>query len=303
MIGVKPKLAVVHGTSCSNFSYIVGYRTAKELAEKYDIVYWRGVVDKGLDALKEIEGVDIGIYVGAVKTNRDLEKLLLLRRKARRLVAYGTCAVYGGLYGLAALHQLNQGSGGSGENKLGLLKVIKPVSSVVEVDILVPGCPPSDELVEKMLKALMEGDSSKKLIAGDRSLCSVCPRKPGSSDTIEMPGLKRLHEAIPDEGKCFLLQGIPCLGPVTAAGCNLECIRKNTPCAGCMGPARGVEDMGLRYISAIASILLVSKEKQLMPPGLSKEMDKLPELTSILYKYTLPTSKLFKLNLKRRGIE
>ena len=33
-------------------------------------------------------------------------------------------------------------------------------------------------------------------------------------------------------------KGLPCLGPITVAGCDARCPSYNTPCIGCRGPIR-----------------------------------------------------------------
>ena len=36
---------------------------------------------------------------------------------------------------------------------------------------------------------------------------------------------------------CILIeQGVPCLGPITTAGCDARCIKFDIPCIGCRGP-------------------------------------------------------------------
>jgi sulfhydrogenase subunit delta len=35
--------------------------------------------------------------------------------------------------------------------------------------------------------------------------------------------------------ECLVKQGIPCLGPLTVAGCDAECTRQSAPCIGCRG--------------------------------------------------------------------
>ena len=72
------------------------------------------------------------------------------------------------------------------------------------------------------------------------------------------------------------------------------------PCIGCTGPAPGVDDVGLKYLSAIASILLVDKEKELLEKGLAKHLDKIVDPLGMFYRYILPSSYLTKLSIKRR---
>ncbi len=244
------------------------------------------------------DSFDIGFAVGAVRYEHHVEKLKWLRERSRILVAYGTCSVYGGLQGLTALIQ--QGGG------KGMLPTVKTVPDIVEPDILVVGCPPTgrqlDALAEALREALDKGLRSKVFIGMENSLCRDCPRKPRDPLRLEMPGFKRDHEFI-DDGRCFLEQGVLCLGPVTSSGCGHLCILHGRPCTGCNGPARGVTDQGLNYISSIGSILLKDRERIAGLDYFAAEMDKLVDPMGYLYRYTLPKSLLTRLALRRRGVE
>ncbi|MFN3268577.1 MAG: 2Fe-2S iron-sulfur cluster-binding protein [Zestosphaera sp.] len=57
-------------------------------------------------------------------------------------------------------------------------------------------------------------DLSKKLRVEGIPVCSECPLR---------------------EDSCLVLKGIPCLGPLTVAGCEAECLRRGSPCIGCRG--------------------------------------------------------------------
>jgi F420-non-reducing hydrogenase small subunit len=70
-----------------------------------------------------------------------------------------------------------------------------------------------------------------------------------------MPYIKRTYEVVSDPDKCFIEQGLICMGPATRSGCGTMCINANMPCTGCMGPTPEVEDQGARMMSAIATFL------------------------------------------------
>jgi F420-non-reducing hydrogenase small subunit len=135
------------------------------------------------------------------------------------------------------------------------------------------------------------------IIAGSKALCETCPRRPKDSSKLQIPVIRSIHETKIEEGKCFLEQGILCLGPVTREGCEHSCINMNMPCTGCFGPLPGFEDVGLRYIAGVLALVAIEKEKELMELGLAKILDKLVDRLGLLYRYTLPQSRLYKFKL------
>ena len=71
-----------------------------------DIVYWPAVVDykrKDLEA-HENGSIDVGFYEGQVRTQDDLDNLILMREKCKTLIAFGACATTGGIPGLGNLY-------------------------------------------------------------------------------------------------------------------------------------------------------------------------------------------------------
>ncbi|MEM4757438.1 MAG: 2Fe-2S iron-sulfur cluster-binding protein [Desulfurococcaceae archaeon] len=70
--------------------------------------------------------------------------------------------------------------------------------------------------------------------------CWECYRK-GScllvslSKELRVEGIPVCSECFLYGDRCLIKQGIPCLGPITIAGCDAECTRQNAPCIGCRG--------------------------------------------------------------------
>ena len=65
----------------------------------------------------------------------------------------------------------------------------------------------------------------------------------------------RLHEVLPEPGRCLLDQGIVCMGPATRSGCGALCPSVGVPCRGCYGPPPNSLDQGTKMISALASVV------------------------------------------------
>jgi len=80
----------------------------------------------------------------------------LLRRKAERIVAYGACAHLGGLCGLANLApsaRLRTLPGSDG-------RFVQPLVAVIDVDYVLPGCPPPAGMIDRMMEGLFLSDEA-----------------------------------------------------------------------------------------------------------------------------------------------
>ena len=139
---------------------------------------------------EQILETDIAVVDGAVRTREDEEKLIEVRRKSRFLVAWGTCAAFGGLPALAnafELEELIEETYGqtidpfsyylkgkipdAGRHDFGieehLLRKVRKLSDVVKVDFYLPGCPPMTHLLENLLQEL-KGEQSVRRQSADR---------------------------------------------------------------------------------------------------------------------------------------
>lgn len=319
----KPKVVIVHGAICGGCDVELANSTKAltALLESYELSFWSVAVDGRLSDLKSLGRIDVAIFMGGMRTEEDIELARWLRERSNVVVAFGSCAAYGGIPGLAALMHPEEvlsavkstvttvrvGGREVGLPELPKLGTYRALPDVVAVDVVVPGCPPPQRLVEEFIDALPrlleEGRPAKPIvIAGSRAQCDNCPRKPREPSKLLIRDLRRLHEVRIDEGKCFLEQGLLCLGPVTRDGCDHCCIKVNMPCAGCLGPLSGIEDVGLRYIAGVLALVAADRERELLEPGLARILDKLADRLGTLYRYTLPLSRLYKLKLVREGV-
>lgn len=98
----------------------------------------------------------------------------------------------------------------------------------------------SDDELDKMRKVNFE-----LLLATHNIECWSCYRK-GScllallSRELEVEGIPVCSECSLHGELCLVKQGIPCLGPITVAGCDAECTRQKAPCIGCRGFIKNV---------------------------------------------------------------
>jgi NAD-reducing hydrogenase small subunit len=113
------------------------------------------------------EGVDVALVEGAVATREHLELLHQVRRRTRRVVSFGDCAVTGNVTALrnafgSALPILDRVyADGAAALALGrsglcppLLDRVVPLHEVVRVDDFLPGCPPSAARIRAAIEDL-----------------------------------------------------------------------------------------------------------------------------------------------------
>jgi len=312
------RLAVIPGAVCGGCDVALaslGEKLAK-LLEYYEVVYWPTVVDRKLSEFLKVDRIDVLIHMGGISTEEEARLAREASSRAAVKVSFGTCSVYGDIPGLNSLYKpaevyrtiASQVDVKLEGDTLGLPQPIEysAYTDIVEPDILAPGCPPGSKVLDQLFEVLVRYAETGKLEArplllGDpESLCSKCPRNPKTTKIV-MPGIRRLYEVRLDEGRCFLEQGVLCMGPATRAICDHSCIRANYPCTGCGGPVEWGSDSGLSMISAVASVLMVDAEKSSMEGGLARELDKVKDLVGTFYRYTLRKSLAYRLGTLRRG--
>jgi F420-non-reducing hydrogenase small subunit len=139
------------------------------------------------------------------------------------------------------------------------------VDEVIKVDIGLPGCPTTPELIAEAITALLEG---KPFELPERSVCDDCPVK---REKKAVATLKRPLEPVqftPGEPlenvRCFMEQGYLCVGPVTRAGCGgaekiPRCVKAYMTCRGCFGPIRKDARPMVEMMGALSSIGLDPK--------------------------------------------
>jgi len=288
--GGKPRVAFYWNASCGGCEEAVidlgdGFASILERAE---VVLWPVALDfkrKDVEALPD-GGIDVAFVNGAVRLTEQDEWAQLLRRKARVLVAFGACAHMGGVVGLGNMSEGSElleaayrrpptvsnpeavlpgqpvRAAGHDLSLPVLLSRTLPLAEAVAVDYTLPGCPPSPAVVNAAVDRLLSGDLPPRgaVLAPNTSLCDACPRKDTRPDRLEVRALKRLATSPIDE-RCFLAQGLVCLGPGTRQGCQPGCVEAGMPCRGCFGPLDGVRDAGAAMLSAFASLLQGGEEE------------------------------------------
>jgi F420-non-reducing hydrogenase small subunit len=279
----KLKLALYWAASCGGCEIAVvelGTRLLK-VAEAADIVFWPAAMDfkyKDVEAMPD-GFIDVCLFNGAIRTSENEHLAKLLRAKSKVLVAFGSCAHEGCIPGLANLKPRSSilerifKETPSTENPEGILpqtryrvaegelvipefqERVRTLAQVVQVDYIVPGCPPAVDQVWAVLEAVIQGrlPAPQGVVGADaKTVCDQCKRV---KEGRKVKHFFRPHEIVADPEICFLEQGIICAGPATRAGCGTPCINGDMPCRGCYGPPDGVIDQGAKLLSALASVV------------------------------------------------
>ena len=308
----KPKVAFYWCASCGGCEETV-VDLAEDIVkviESVDIVFWPVAMDFKKDDVEKLadNSLTATFINGAIRTSEQQEMCYLLRRKSKLIISFGSCACFGGIPSLANQFERDeilkyvyeeapsvennsktrpQIKSQDNEYQLQLPEfhnIVRALDEVIEVDYYLPGCPPTPNLVKETIETLLGTKLPPKgfNFAPDIALCQDCPRKDSKPKDLSIIEFKRPSQVIMDPEKCFLSQGIICLGPATRKGCEALCINGNMPCTGCFGPTSKARDYGAKALSAMASILDAKDEKEI-EKGLSQVLDPL----GTFYKYGL----------------
>ena len=315
----KPKIGFYWCASCGGCEEAVVdlAEDVLKVVAAVDIVFWPCAMDfKRSDLEAMADGEMAACFVnGAIRTSEQREMVELCRRKAQALVAFGSCAHTGGIPGLANLCTLESifetvyGDGqfstvnpektrpqaatqvpGGGVTLATMDHSVKTLDQVVPVDYYLPGCPPPVKLIAAAVTALLEGNLPPRgaVLAPDMALCKECPRIDSKPQDPFLREFKRPHQVLIDPEKCFLAQGILCMGPATRDGCDHACIGGNMPCTGCLGPVSRTRDYGAAILSAVSSLVDSNDEHEV-----AAILEKIPDPAGTFNRYSLPSSMLY----------
>jgi F420-non-reducing hydrogenase small subunit len=311
----KPKVAFYWCSSCGGCEESIvdlGADILKVVAA-VDIVYWPVALDfkkKDLEAMPD-GSIAVTFINGGIRMSEQEEMARLLRRKSGLIVAHGACSHLGGIPGLAnfwnksTIFKKVYHTTVSTENPAGtepaqkstvdgheltlpeFWDTVHPLDDIIDVDYYLPGCAPHRDLIINAVTAILEGKLPPKgaVLAPNKSCCDDCERNDTKPEKLTIKEIKRPHEVLLDPKTCFLAQGVICMGPATRGGCGERCVHGNMPCRGCMGPSDQVRDQGAKFLSAFASLLDASDEKEV-----ERLVDSIVDPAGTFYRFSLPSS-------------
>jgi NAD-reducing hydrogenase small subunit len=150
-----------------------------DLAGKMDLVY-----SPVVDVKTFPENVDVTLVEGAVCNEEHLHQIKLIRERSKILVAFGDCAVAGNVTAMrnvlgraepvlqrAYIENVTLNPQLPVEPGIvpALLDYVRPIHEVVAVDLHLPGCPPSADIIHFALSEILAGrtpDLTGRLIYG-----------------------------------------------------------------------------------------------------------------------------------------
>ncbi len=281
----KPKVAICWLGGCGGCDEaVVDLNEALlQVTSAVDVIFWPVTMDfkyHHLEALKDGE-IMLSIINGHIRNSEQEEVARLLRGKSQLVLAFGSCACFGGTPGLANFRTKEdifnwvyrdaptvvnpKGNYPQPKSQVNGKELTLPefyeqvfaLKQIIDVDYYLPGCPPPPDLIANAVNAVLEGKLPPKgaTLAPQKALCDTCKRNVTKPSKIEINDIKRIHEVEASPDTCFLVHGILCMGIATRGGCGESCININMPCRGCFGPVEGVGDSGAKFISALAALL------------------------------------------------
>lgn len=183
---------------------------------------------------------DIALVEGSITRSDEIDRLKAIRAQAKILVAFGTCACFGGVNSLKNRMPQDDVVREVYDGKQVETMPSTRIADIVQVDFCIPGCPVSKEEVERIVVSLV---NRSMVILPKYPVCVECKQ--------------RLNTCLFDLGEI-------CLGPITRAGCDAVCPTGKTACLGCRGPA---ED--LNYPSFVQLV----KDKELSTADMREKLE------------------------------
>lgn len=158
---------------------------------------------------------DISLVEGSITTPHDAERIHKIRRTSKVLITIGACATAGGIQALKNFKNVKDFISIVYANPAYIETLSKStaISDHVPVDFELRGCPINKYQLVEVLSAYLNG---RRPNISPVSVCMECKNR-GTT--------------------CVMIsKGIPCLGPVTHAGCGAICPTYNRGCFACYGP-------------------------------------------------------------------
>jgi len=159
---------------------------------------------------------DVSLVEGSVTTPEEAERIKEIRAASGTLITIGACATAGGIQALRNVADVDEFVTAvyASPEYISTLRTSTPISDHVEVDFELHGCPINKRQLLEVVSALLQ---RRRPNVPAHSVCVECKSR----------GLPCVMVA----------RGVPCLGPVTQAGCGAICPAYRRGCYGCFGPA------------------------------------------------------------------
>lgn len=208
----KPRLAVWKFASCDGcqLTMLDCEDALLAIADKIEIANFREASSAVVDG-----PYDLSLVEGSVTTPEDIARIKEVRAESRVLVTIGACATAGGIQALRNFADVDEFRRVvyAQPQYIEALATSTPIADHVPVDFELRGCPISKA---QLLEAVSAFLTNRKPNLPNESVCIECKRRGNVCVAVA--------------------RGIPCLGPVTQAGCGAICPAFHRGCYGCFGP-------------------------------------------------------------------
>jgi NAD-reducing hydrogenase small subunit len=165
----KPRIATAWLGGCAgcHMSFVDLDERLIELAPLIELVY-----SPIMDVKEFPEDVDAALVEGAICNEQNLHEIKLIRQRTKYLVAFGDCAVTGNVPAMrnplrraevvlkrAYIEIADVTPRRPSEPGIvpALFDRVRPLHEVVPVDVFLPGCPPSADIIHFVLSELVAG--------------------------------------------------------------------------------------------------------------------------------------------------
>ncbi|MET0728057.1 MAG: oxidoreductase [Acidimicrobiales bacterium] len=210
--GSKPRLAVWKFASCDGcqLTLLDCEDELLDVAGAVEIGYFLEASSATADG-----PYDLSIVEGSITTPADIERIREIRAASKRLVTIGACATSGGIQALRNFSDVKEFLAivYADPGFISTLDRSTPISAHVTVDFELQGCPIDRGQLLEVISAFLHG---RPPAVSGHSVCLEC--KAAGNVCV------------------MVASGVPCLGPVTHAGCGALCPRYHRGCYGCFGP-------------------------------------------------------------------
>jgi sulfhydrogenase subunit delta len=210
----KPRLGVFKFASCDGcqLSLLDCEDELLDVANTVEIAYFLEATRRPLEG-----NFDLALVEGSISAPEQIEQIRDVRRRSRFLVTIGACATAGGIQALRnwGHEQEYLRVVYARPEYIQTLATSTPISEHVRVDFELRGCPINKQQLLEVIGAFLVG---RRPQVPNNAVCVECKRA----------GIVCIMVA----------RGVPCLGPVTHAGCGALCPGYDRGCYGCYGPAK-----------------------------------------------------------------
>ncbi len=265
-----PRFAVLQLSGCAGCE--VSLLNASEWIDRFDLAFMPLV-----SSAYDVPEVDVLLISGGVRSDEDLHNLRQAIKRTKKVVAVGTCALSGGVANLGNRDDVRELflSQTERHDLPRMLPKSQPVDVFVNVDLYLPGCPPTPEL---FMAALLNSPDFKTSL----NVCGECGRqKLKDVKPTHLVGM-RGGQVAPDI--CLINQGYLCVGSSTRGGCRALCTRPGHPCVGCRGPSNAlIEKDSSAWLESIQRVFAAMTN---IPAAEVREALLSPQLALFLFQFS-----------------